>query len=162
MALAGGSRFIFQWEAMRTGDGSGDDESQLERAIQLATLVVESGMTCGVSINPETEVDTIYSLVKTGLVDLVDVLAVEPGFGGQSFQPKALQKVETLKQWRDQNGASFDIMVDGGINGQTAPAAWLAGADILVVGTFLFGHGKSMSHGVEELLLAAAKGSLLK
>lgn len=118
MALAGGDRFIFQWEAMGAADEYG--ENQLGRATKLATAVIDSGMQCGVSINPETEAEAIYSLLQTGSIDLVDVLAVEPGFGGQEFQSKTLEKIETLKKWRDQGGLVFDIMVDGGINQQAS------------------------------------------
>ena len=152
MRLAGGDRFIFQWEAMSAeNDGSGTT-SPLRRATKLAAMVVDSGMQCGVSINPETEIAAIYPLLQTGLVDLVDVLAVNPGFGGQSFQSKTLEKIKTLRKWRDQSGVVFKIMVDGGINRETASAVFFAGADILVAGTFLFKHPQGLAQGVRELL----------
>jgi ribulose-phosphate 3-epimerase len=143
MALAGGDRFVFQWEGVH---------KELDRAIKLASAVVDFGMKCGVSINPNTEVDAIYPLLETGLVDLVDVLAVEPGFGGQKFQPHSLDKVRALQHWRDENGLEFDILVDGGINQETASAVIDAGADILVAGTFLFQHPRGIGYGVSELL----------
>lgn len=146
MAEAGADRFIFQWEAMQN----------LEDAIQLAELVQASRMRCGVSLNPATDLQAVYALLETGLVDLVDVLAVEPGFGGQKFQTRTLQKIEELRKWRLKAGIDFVILVDGGINRETSPAAIEAGADILVAGTFLFKHPMGLPTGVEELLLASS------
>ena len=81
---------------------------------------------------------------------MVDILAVNPGFGGQPFQGLALDKVRQLCAWRD--ARAFLIMVDGGINRETASFAIDAGADILVAGTFLFQHDKGLAAGVEDLL----------
>jgi ribulose-phosphate 3-epimerase len=152
MAEAGGDRLIFQWEAILTGSGEFSGEmSELERAKHLAEAVAASGMSCGVSINPGTNVESIYPLLETGLIDLVDILAVEPGFGGQAFQHRALQKVMDLRKWREQSGLQFDILVDGGINQQTAASVLEAGADILVAGTFLFKHPRGLSAALLEL-----------
>ena len=84
----------------------------------------------GVSINPETPIDDILNL-RSGHCDIVDILAVEPGFGGQLFQESAIQKIEELYQWIDKLAggggrghtckAKIQIMVDGGINKQTLP-----------------------------------------
>jgi ribulose-phosphate 3-epimerase len=155
MAEAGGDRFIFQWEAMKclAEDGSdGRPLDHLNKAVQLAKAVHEAGMKCGVSINPGTNETEIYPLLETGMVDLIDVLAVEPGFGGQRFQANALEKIETLKHWRQKNFVSFDILVDGGINNETAPAVIDAGADILVAGTYLFHHPEGIGAGVSDIL----------
>ncbi|CAB9501180.1 expressed unknown protein (Partial), partial [Seminavis robusta] len=151
MADAGGDRFIFQWEAM-----GGSDTGALQEAIQLAKAVISSGMQCGVSINPGTDVESIHPLLETGLVDLVDILAVEPGFGGQKFQPRALQKLRDLKEWRDQerDRRMFELLVDGGINEHTASSAVKAGAGILVAGTYLFKHPEGLRAGIEEISAA--------
>ena len=142
MADAGGTRFIFQWEAMLEASDNDDDvdvyDRALENAYQLAQKIIASGMKCGVSINPATTVSTIYPLLKTGMIDLVDILAVEAGFGGQSFQIQTIDKVHELIQFRTNSGLQFQILVDGGINIETAPAVMNAGADILVAGTYLF------------------------
>ena len=164
MADAGADRFIFQWEAMFDGHGekvlnNQQQATALERAIQLAKEVQASGMRCGVSINPKSDLQAIYPLLETGLIDMVDVLAVEPGFGGQKFQEKALRKIEKLNRWRLQSGLDFVILVDGGINRETASAVIEAGADILVAGTFLFKHKTSLSAGVGELLQTSADAS---
>lgn len=143
LADAGSSRVIFQWEAFES----------LETALEMAKAVNEAGMDCGISINPETCEDKIYPLLESGLIDLVDVLAVEPGFGGQKFQEKALTKINNLRLWRDSRGVHILLLVDGGINKDTAPRVRAAGADILVAGSFLFGHRTSLKTGVKELRL---------
>lgn len=141
LADAGSSRVIYQWEAF----------GSLESALEMAKAVNEAGMDCGISINPETSEDKIYPLLESGLIDLVDVLAVEPGFGGQQFQEVALTKLENLRAWRDNCEADIQLLVDGGINRETAPRVRTAGADILVAGSFLFGHKLSLKAGVKEL-----------
>lgn len=114
-------------------------------------------MQCGVSINPSSSVETLWSLLETGLVSLVDVLAVEPGFGGQSFQTIALSKVKKLQAWREQRSASFTIMVDGGTNEKTASSVMEAGADVLVAGSYLFQHEHGLKQGQTALLASLAK-----
>jgi ribulose-phosphate 3-epimerase len=142
MAEAGGDRFVFQWEAMGSA----------EAAIELAVDVRAAGMACGVSINPGTSIDEIYPLLATNLVDVVDVLAVEPGFGGQVFQRRVLEKVRRLKEWREENRVDFDIMVDGGINHESAGEAVEAGANVLVSGSYLFNHKHGVASAIEGLL----------
>jgi ribulose-phosphate 3-epimerase len=142
MADVGADAFIFQLEAMES----------FEEASILAGSIVEAGMRCGVSIDPKTNVEKLYPVLETGLVDVVDVLAVEPGFGGQHFQEHVLQKIKALWEWRDARGLSFDIMVDGGVNDNTARRIVDAGADVLVAGTFLFNHPEGLARGVLELL----------
>jgi ribulose-phosphate 3-epimerase len=142
MAEAGGDRFVFQWEALESA----------EAAIELAVDVRAAGMACGVSINPGTSADEIIPLLATNLVDVVDVLAVEPGFGGQVFQRRVLEKVRRLKEWREENRVDFDIMVDGGINRESAREALEAGANVLVSGSYLFNHKRGMASGIETIL----------
>jgi ribulose-phosphate 3-epimerase len=149
MAKAGADSFIFQWEAMKE-----DQDGRLNAALILAKAVVDQGMSCGVSINPATDVKDILPLLKSGLISIVDVLAVEPGFGGQKFQTIALTKIEQLRQFREAtpSGENIKIMVDGGINETTAGSV---GADILVAGTFLFQHPESFSKGINQLQAAS-------
>ena len=145
MKEAGANTFIFQWEAMK-------DPSE---ALQLAEEICSKGMACGISINPSTDVADIIPLLKSGFISVVDVLAVEPGFGGQTFQDKTYGKIKRLMKFRDENKEIlFQIMVDGGINESTASKT---GADILVAGTFLFQHPESLSTGARSLLTAAKK-----
>lgn len=156
MAEAGATRIIFQWEAMGNKDENGACSDSLSAAIELASAITSFGMKCGVSINPETPVSTIYPLLDTGFVDLVDILAVEPGFGGQIFNPVALQKIVELRQWRNtqakESGTYLAILVDGGINLKTSQSVLDAGADILVAGTALFRHPRGFPDAVKELL----------
>ena len=134
MKEAGGNTFIFQWEAVK------DAREPLKAALEIAREVVKAGMDCGISINPSTSVEEIYPILNSGLIAVVDVLAVEPGFGGQTFQDSAIEKIETLSQFRKNSPVEnhFKIMVDGGINKDTAER--VTAADILVAGTFLFKH----------------------
>lgn len=106
----------------------------LDRAIH---YIQNLGCKAGLSINPATPVETIQHVLS--FVDLVLVMSVNPGFGGQSFIPYTLQKIRKLADMRKQRNASFLIEVDGGINVQTGKEALEAGADILVAGNAIFG-----------------------
>ena len=147
MAEAGGNTFIFQWEAVQ------NERNSMQVALTIAESVADHGMDCGISINPSTSVDEIFELLKSGLIAAVDVLSVEPGFGGQRFQDVAEKKVHQLHQFREEHhDVDFLIMVDGGINDKTATL--VRSADVLVAGTFLFQHPQSLQQGVEELTTA--------
>jgi len=93
----------------------------------------------GISLNPGTPVSTVEELL--GEVDLVLVMTVNPGFGGQSFIESQLDKIARLRAMIDAGGRPVDLQVDGGINTRTAPRAIGAGADVLVAGTAVFGGG---------------------
>ena len=147
MADAGATRFIFQWEAM---EGNSAD-ARFDAATQLANTVVRTGMKCGISINPNTPYNDILPLLETGVIDVVDCLSVNPGFGGQSFQEATLEKIRGLAEWRINTSLKFQIMCDGGVNTETARAITQAGADILVAGTSLFRHPYGLTHGLNEL-----------
>ena len=95
------------------------------------------GLKRGISIKPGTPVDDILPLLDR--VDLVLVMSVEPGFGGQVFNPAAVDKISDLARRRQAEGHDFLISVDGGINAETGPVCRQAGADILVSGSWLFG-----------------------
>jgi ribulose-phosphate 3-epimerase len=84
---------------------------------------------------------------------------VEPGFGGQEFQLVALDKVRKLKKWREDHSASFDIMVDGGMNDITSTQVIDAGANVLVAGTYLFKHEGGLGQGAEILACQRPKDS---
>ncbi len=90
----------------------------------------------GLSIKPATPVSTIAPYLEK--VDLVLVMSVEPGFGGQTFMPESLEKMRALKKIKDEKGYAFDIVVDGGINDETAKRCKEAGADVMVAGSFIF------------------------
>ncbi|MBO5019250.1 MAG: ribulose-phosphate 3-epimerase [Clostridia bacterium] len=88
------------------------------------------------TIKPCTEPEEIFPYLP--LCDMVLVMSVEPGFGGQSFMPSALPKLRKLKEECERQGLNVDLEVDGGINGETAPLAVEAGANVLVAGSYLF------------------------
>ena len=90
----------------------------------------------GVSLNPESKIDLITDLLSE--IDLVLIMSVNPGFGGQKFMPEVLEKVKTLKQMKNEKGLNFDIEIDGGINFDNSKLAIDAGANILVSGTTIF------------------------
>ena len=90
----------------------------------------------GVSLNPETKIDLIEDILNQ--VDLVLIMSVNPGFGGQKFMPEVLEKIKKLKDIQEKEGLNFDIEIDGGINFDNSKAAIEAGANILVSGTTIF------------------------
>lgn len=95
----------------------------------------------GLSIKPKTKAqDLDLELLKK--LDLVLVMSVEPGFGGQSFMPNALDKIEYLNKVRKENNLSFKIQVDGGINEETGTKCRNKGADNMVAGSYIFGKEK--------------------
>mgnify|MGYP002756335464 FL=1 len=107
----------------------------IHRALQ---LIKAAGAKAGVVINPGTSVSAIEAVL--GQVDQVLVMTVNPGFGGQAFIPETLDKVRQLADLRQKQGYSYLIEVDGGVNDKTAADCLAAGADILVAGSYVFGH----------------------
>jgi ribulose-phosphate 3-epimerase len=90
----------------------------------------------GVSLNPETKIDLIIDYLEK--IDLVLIMSVNPGFGGQKFMPEVLDKIRELKKIQSKNNLNFDIEIDGGINFDNCQSAIEAGANILVSGTTVF------------------------
>ena len=90
----------------------------------------------GISLNPETSVDKVMPVLN--LIDLVLVMSVNPGFGGQKFMSKTLEKVKILRKEIDKNNLKVQIEIDGGINFENSKKAREAGVDILVSGTTIF------------------------
>ena len=107
----------------------------IHRALQ---LIKAAGAKAGVVINPGTSVSAIEAVL--GQVDQVLVMTVNPGFGGQAFIPETLDKVRQLADLRQKQGYSYLIEVDGGVNDKTAADCLAEGADILVAGSYVFGH----------------------
>ena len=101
------------------------------------TAIRDKGIKSGLSIKPGTSVDAIREYLP--LCDLVLVMSVEPGFGGQKFMLLAVDKIRQLCDLRKELGLSYLIEVDGGINAETAPLCIEAGVDILVAGSAVFG-----------------------
>jgi ribulose-phosphate 3-epimerase len=108
----------------------------LHRTLQLIKAL---GKKAGVSLNPGTPVEAVDPVLD--FVDLVLVMSVNPGFGGQSFIASQLDKIRALRRRIDARGRPIDLEVDGGITPETAHAAIAAGADVLVAGTATFAGG---------------------
>ena len=100
------------------------------------SLIKELNKKVGVSLNPKTRVDVIIEHLSK--IDLVLIMSVNPGFGGQKFMPEVLSKIEELKKLRTTKNLDFDIEIDGGINFENSKIAIEAGANILVSGTTIF------------------------
>jgi ribulose-phosphate 3-epimerase len=95
-----------------------------------------TGARVGVAINPDTSADVLFPVLD--LLDLVLVMSVHPGFGGQAFIPEVVPKIERLAAERARRGLAFDLSVDGGIGAATAPPCVAAGANVLVAGSSIF------------------------
>jgi ribulose-phosphate 3-epimerase len=102
----------------------------------------------GISIKPSTSVEVLQPFIS--VVDLCLVMSVEPGFGGQKFLSNALEKIAWLRKSIDETSSQALIEVDGGINAETGKQCRLAGADILVAGSYLFHHPK-LKDAIESL-----------
>lgn len=126
---AGAEILTFHYEACR-------DDKEVFRVID---LIHECGAKAGISVKPDTPISKIFPFLYS--LDLVLVMSVEPGFGGQSFMPDMLNKVVELKDYMQTNEVKNVIIeIDGGINKETGKLARLAGADVLVAGSYIFGH----------------------
>jgi ribulose-phosphate 3-epimerase len=108
--------------------------------MKLVELAKEHFPSVGISIRPNTAVKEI-GLDLLSHIDLVLVMSVEPGFGGQSFMPNSLDKVRELVALREKHSLSFKIQIDGGINDQTGKQAVEAGVDNMVAGSYVFKEG---------------------
>ena len=100
------------------------------------TKIQELNKKVGVSLNPETKVDVLIDHLNK--IDLVLIMSVNPGFGGQKFMPEVLSKIKQLKKIQTEKNLNFDIEIDGGINFDNSKDAIEAGANILVSGTTIF------------------------
>ena len=101
-----------------------------------------AGCKVGVSLNPGTPIEAVDPII--GDVDLILVMSVNPGFGGQSFIMSQLARIRRLRDWIDRLGRDIELEVDGGINFETAALAIEAGADVLVAGTATFAGGRHL------------------
>jgi ribulose-phosphate 3-epimerase len=122
-ALAGADLITFHWEAA-------------EDARDLIRLVKSFDIQCGISIKPATPVDALVPFLPE--VDLVLIMSVEPGKGGQKFLSSAEDKIRFLNQYRKDHHLAYQIEVDGGINGETIHRVKNAGVDVVVAGSYVF------------------------
>ncbi len=109
----------------------------------------QSGAKAGLSLNPGTPVEPLALLAQD--LDLVLIMSVNPGYGGQKFIPVSLEKIRQARQILDRAGSKADLQVDGGIDASTVLAAYEAGARNFVAGTAVFKHPKGISGGIQAL-----------
>ena len=107
--------------------------THLHRTIQ---EIHDAGMKAGVTLNPSTPVSVLEDIIKD--VDMVLLMSVNPGFGGQKFIENTIDKVKRLRKLIEEKGANTLIEVDGGVQGETAPRLVAAGVDVLVSGSYIF------------------------
>jgi ribulose-phosphate 3-epimerase len=112
-----------------------ESESRHEVPRTLA-MIRDAGCGVGLTLNPATPFDAVAPYLES--IDLLLVMTVHPGFGGQAFRPEMMDKVRRAKEWRDAHGGKLYIEVDGGINPETARTSIENGANILVAGTSIF------------------------
>jgi len=128
-------------------EATADMKTALEKIRQL-------GCKPGITLRPRTSIETIKPFLS--LVDLVLVMTVEPGFGGQSFMEDQVLKIKTLKKWREEGLGKYMIEVDGGVAEKTAPICIAAGADVLVAGSAVFRGEKSVENYRKNILALKA------
>lgn len=117
----------------------------IHRAVQ---QIRELGKKAGVTLNPGTPLETLRPVLPD--VDLVLVMSVNPGFGGQKFIPHSLDRIRTVRRWLDELGSPAELQVDGGVGPTNARAVVAAGASNLVAGSAVFGPGGAQA-GLERL-----------
>jgi ribulose-phosphate 3-epimerase len=108
--------------------------THLHRTVQ---EIHQAGMKAGVTLNPASPVSLLEDIICD--VDMVLLMSVNPGFGGQKFIENTIQKVQRLRKLIDQSGSKALIEIDGGVQAETAPRLVAAGADVLVAGSYVFG-----------------------
>ena len=121
-----------------------------EECLKVIEKLKNKGIQAGVSVKPNTPVEVLAPLLDK--VDLVLVMTVEPGFGGQKFMPEMMGKCDWLHQYRQEHELNYIIEVDGGINGQTGKTAVEHHCDALVAGNYCFANTISFDEAVDTLL----------
>ena len=134
---AGAQLITFHIEALKSA-----------QVLKLIKHIKSKKVKVGIAIKPKTKVESILPYLK--LIDLVLVMSVEPGFGGQKFMPLAVEKIKSLRAYIKKNKLKTLIEVDGGINLETAKLCADAGVDVLVAGSYLFG-AKDLTNKLKAL-----------
>lgn len=121
-----------------------------EEGLRFVQDLHAQGIKVGVTLKPKTKVEALLPYLP--VVDMVLIMSVEPGFGGQSFMQDMLDKVRFVKAYRNEHHYSYLIEIDGGIDARTALLAKDAGCDILVAGSYVFKHPEGIVEAVKGLL----------
>ena len=125
---AGADILTFHYEACKSD----------KEVFQVIDLIHDYGCKAGLSIKPGTPLEKVFPFLYS--LDLVLIMSVEPGFGGQKYIPESFTKIFRLREYIKTNNIKCLIEVDGGINEETAKNVKLAGVDVVVAGSYLFGH----------------------
>lgn len=137
---AGADIITFHYEALNSA----------EEIVKLIDLIHDEGKKVGISLRPATPIEDLFDFLP--LVDLVLVMSVEPGFGGQEFMTDSIVKVLKLNEYKKEHQVDFLIEIDGGINEKTGPICCYYGVDVLVSGSYLF-KADNMKEKMETLIL---------
>ena len=135
---AGADILTFHYEALDTK----------EEIYELIDFIHQNNVKVGISIKPNTKVEVLGEFLDK--IDLALVMSVEPGFGGQSFIPTALDKIKYLKDKKVKENLQFEIEVDGGINKETSKLCVEAGVEVLVAGTYVY-NNQDRKQLIEEM-----------
>ncbi len=111
-----------------------------EKSYEIIKYIKSSNCKAGIAIHPNIKVSDIVQFIE--LIDLVVVMTVVPGFGGQKFMESEIKKIIELKKIKDEKKFNFEIEIDGGINNETAKICKSSGADVLVAGSYIFSDNK--------------------
>ena len=130
-AKAGADFITVHYEAYHT-----DPETEQEKIESVLKRIKSFQVRCGIVVNPDTPVKAIQPYLP--LVDLVLVMSVYPGYGGQKFIPDSLEKVKSLVKWREEGGFSFAVEIDGGVTEENVSAVREAGVNMIVAGSAVF------------------------
>lgn len=128
-----------------------ENTPHLQRTIQHIKAL---GKKCGVALNPATPLIVVDEIIAQ--LDLVLIMTVNPGFGGQKFLPETVDKVKRLKTMLNQKNLDIEIEVDGGIDAKTAPSVVQAGAKVLVAGSAIFGDKEGIESASKKILDSVA------
>ena len=146
VAKGGAQMLTFHYEVMPGGafayGGINDPDMAIEEAARLIGKIHESGMKAGISIKPKTPWEVLTPLIP--LVDLVLVMSVEPGFGGQKFIPESLERIRAIREEANRINPTLRIEVDGGIKVDNVKTVLDAGADTIVAGSAVLGGDDAM------------------
>ena len=118
----------------------------LHRTIQ---AIHQLGCQAGVALNPATPLSSVQNVI--GMIDLLLIMTVNPGYSGQSFIPESIEKIREARQLLDSAGSRAHLQVDGGIGPQTAPEVVGAGADVLAAASAIFLHAEGIAAGIRSL-----------
>jgi ribulose-phosphate 3-epimerase len=118
----------------------------IHRVVQ---TIKELGVRAGVALNPGTPIDTVQEVLAD--LDLILVMTVNPGFGGQTFIEAMLDKISRLRAQLDNDNMAAELEVDGGINAEVAPTVVAAGARVLVAGAAVFNSGQTIKEAIQKI-----------